>query len=334
MRFPAGLYKSLVSCTIKNSLRGIKRFPLVLMLEPTHRCNLACAGCDRIRLNAETHAPDLSLDECIDAAVRSGAPVVTVTGGEPLLYGQLRALIAELLRLKRYVYLCTNGLLAGSLLRQLTPHPGLSLNFHFDGMEETHDRVTGQKGTFRTAIEAIKRAKEEGFRVCTNTSVYKYTGMEELEQLFDLLTRIGVDGILISPAFSYQSVKEEIFLSREEATERFRAMEYMFPRYPFMGTPMYIDFLQGKKRLLCTPWGNPTRNPLGWKSPCYLVTDTYYESFAELMAKTDWDTYESGRDSRCRDCMVHSGYEASVMRQAFSNPYELLKLLLWNLGGT
>ena len=303
---------------------------MVLMLEPTHRCNLACAGCDRIRLNAETDARDLSLDECIDAVVQSGAPVVTVTGGEPLLYGQLRALVAELLRMKRYVYLCTNGLLAASLVRQLSPHPGLSLNFHLDGMEKTHDRVTGQDGTFRTAIEAIKRAKEKGFRVCTNTSVYKYADAKELEQLFALLTQIGVDGILISPAFSYQSVREEIFLSREEAIERFSHMESLFSRYPFMSTPMYIDFLQGKRRMLCTPWGNPTRNPLGWKSPCYLITDTYCESFAELMTKTDWDRYEAGRDLRCRDCMVHSGFEASVTRQAFSRPYDLLRLLLWN----
>jgi hopanoid biosynthesis associated radical SAM protein HpnH len=330
MRFPAGLYKSLAFHIIKNGLKGAKRFPLVLMLEPTHRCNLACAGCDRIRLNAETHARDLSLDECIDAVVQSGAPVVTVTGGEPLLYGQLRALVAELLRLKRYVYLCTNGLLIGSLVRQLSPHPALSLNFHLDGLEKTHDRMTGQDGTFRTAVEAIKRAKEKGFRVCTNTSVYKYTDVEELEQLFALLTQIGVDGILISPAFSYQSVKEEIFLSKEEAAQRFRYMEYLFPRYPFMSTPMYIDFLQGKRQILCTPWGNPTRNPLGWKSPCYLVTDRYYKSFAELMTKTDWDRYQAGGDLRCRDCMVHSGYEASVMRQAFSSPRDLLRLLLWN----
>jgi hopanoid biosynthesis associated radical SAM protein HpnH len=332
MRFPAGLYKSLAISFIKNSLKGGKRFPLVLMLEPTHRCNLACAGCDRIRLNTESRGHDLSLDECIDAAVRSGAPVVTVTGGEPFLYEQLGALVGQLLRMRRYVYLCTNGLLAGSLLEELSPHPGLSLNFHLDGMENTHDRLAGRSGTFRTAIEAIKKAKQKGFRVCTNTSVYKHADVEELEQLFALLARIDVDGILISPAFSYQSVTEEIFLSKEEAAEKFRRMGHLFTRYPFMSTPIYIDFLQGKRRMHCTPWGNPTRNPLGWKSPCYLITDAYCESFGELMEKTDWDRYESGADPRCRDCMVHSGYEATAMRNAFSNPRDLLKLALWNFG--
>jgi hopanoid biosynthesis associated radical SAM protein HpnH len=330
MRFPPGLYKSLASYIIKNGLRGVKRFPLVLMLEPTHRCNLACAGCDRIRLNAETHTRDLSLDECKEAVITSGAPVITVTGGEPLLYGQLRALLAELLAMKRYVYLCTNGLLAGSFLQQVSPHPRLSLNFHLDGMEKTHDRVTGHDGTFKTAVEAITFAKERGFRVCTNTSVYSYTDVDELEELFALLTRVGVDGILISPAFGYQSVKDDIFLGREEAAERFKRMEHLFSRYPFMSTPMYIDFLQGKRRMLCTPWGNPTRNPLGWKSPCYLITDTYYGSFEELMRKTEWDRYGADADVRCRDCMVHAGYEASVMRQTFSGPYDLLRLILWN----
>ena len=330
MRFPAGLYKSLALSFIKNSLRGGKRFPLVLMLEPTHRCNLACAGCDRIRLNAETHMRDLSLDECIDAAGQSGAPVVTVTGGEPLLYGQVGLLVEKLLRMQRYVYLCTNGLLARSLAEDFLPHPRLSLNFHLDGMEQTHDRIAGRSGTFQTAIEAIRKAKEKGFRVCTNTSVYKYADAEELEQLFALLASINIDGILISPAFTYQSVAEDIFLTREEAAEKFMRMKHLFDRYPFMSTPMYIDFLQGTRRMRCTPWGNPTRNPLGWKSPCYLITDAYCESFKELMERTDWQKYESGEDPRCRNCMVHSGFEATAMRNAFSNPRDLLRLALWN----
>lgn len=330
MRFPLGLYKALTRSFVKNGVKGRKRFPLVLMLEPTHRCNLACAGCDRIRLNAETPACDLSLDECMEAAFESGAPVVTVTGGEPLLYKQLNRLVEELLRMHRYVYLCSNGLLTGSFIEEFRPHPCLSLNFHLDGMEETHDRIAGRSGTFRAAIESIRTAKQKGFRVCTNTSVYKYADLQELEELFALLTRIKVDGILISPAFSYQSVAEKIFLSREEAAEKFRRMEHLFGRYPFMSTPIYLDFLKGKKPMRCTPWGNPTRNPLGWKSPCYLITDAYCGSFRELMEKTDWDRYESGEDPRCRDCMVHSGYEATAMRNAFSNPRDLVRLAFWN----
>ncbi len=334
MRFPASLHLSLTSLFIKNSLTGSKKFPLVLMLEPTHRCNLLCAGCDRIRLHNEEQSDDLSLEDCIDAAKESGAPVVTITGGEPLLYQELNPLVGELLRLKRHIYLCTNGILTESFIEEADPHPRLTLNFHLDGMEENHDRIANKPGTFNKAIESIRKAKEKGFRVSTNTSVYKNSDPAELERLFALLKDLGVDGLLISPAFSYERVENDIFLNREETIKRFNEMAAPFKRFPFMSSPLYLDFLMGRRKMHCTPWGNPTRNPLGWKSPCYLITDTYYASFRELMEKTDWGRYESGADPRCRDCMVHSGYEATVMRTAFSSPKDLVRLALWNLRKT
>jgi len=330
MRFPITLYTSLASLFIKNSFKGIKRFPLVLMLEPTHRCNLACKGCDRIRLYEDEHTEDLTLSQCLDAVLESNAPVVTVTGGEPLLYKDLKTLVNELLKLKRHVYLCSNGILTRSFIEDYQPNSRLTLNFHLDGMEESHDRITQKPGTFRNAIESIKLAKQKGFRVSTNTSVYKTSDIGELERLFGLLKSLRVDGILVSPAFSYERVEGDIFLSKEQAIIKFQQMDF-FSRYPFISSPLYIDFLKGLRRMHCTPWGNPTRNPLGWKSPCYLITDTYYSSFAELMEKTPWDRYEQGIDQRCKNCMVHSGYEATVQRMAFSNPKDLLRLALWNL---
>jgi hopanoid biosynthesis associated radical SAM protein HpnH len=331
MRFPISLYSSMTSFFIRNLLTGRKRFPLVLMLEPTHRCNLECAGCDRIRLYGEDGRADLSLDTCIDAVKESGAPVVTITGGEPLLYPELKPLVQELLEMKRHIYLCSNGILAGPFIEEFRPHERLTLNFHLDGMEATHDSITNKEGTFRKAVESIKKAKDRGFRVSTNTSVYKTSQREELESLFTLLKGLHVDGTLMAPAFSYERVKDDIFLSRDEATRKFRQMEDFFERFPFLNSPIYVDFLKGKRQMRCTPWGNPTRNPLGWKSPCYLITDRYYSSFSEMMEKTPWDRYESGADPRCRDCMVHSGYEATSMRQAFSSPRDLLRLALWNL---
>ena len=301
------------------------------MLEPTHRCNLACAGCDRIRLYNNDKTDDLSLHQCIDAVVESNAPVVTITGGEPMLYPELQHLIGEIIRLKRYIYFCTNGTLTESFIEGFKPHQRLTLNFHLDGMEETHDKVTNKPGTFKKAIENIKKAKQKGFRVSTNTSLYKNSNLKELENLFGLLRDISVDGILISPAFSYERVEDNIFLSRDEINEKFRHMEKFFDTFPFMSSPLYVDFLKGKRQLRCTPWGNPTRNPLGWKSPCYLITDTYYASFRELMEKTPWHRYESGADARCENCMVHSGYEATVMRTAFFNPRDLFRLALWNM---
>lgn len=318
----------------KNSIKRVKRFPLVLMLEPTHRCNLECAGCDRIRLYDTEHTRDLTIEQCVDAARESGAPVVTITGGEPFMYKEIQPLVRELIRLKKHIYLCSNGILAKQFIEEFEPHPRLTLNFHLDGMEETHDRITVKPGTFKKAIEAIKKAKEKGFRVSTNTSVFKNSDNKELEQLFELLKGLKVDGILISPAFNYERVEDDqIFLSKEEATRKFREMDF-FNKFPFMSTPLYLDFLKGLRNMRCTPWGNPTRNPLGWKSPCYLITDTYYRSFGEMMEKTPWERFEAGLDPRCRNCMVHSGYEATVMRTAFSRPKDLLRLALWNLKKT
>ena len=333
MRFPISLYASLTSFFARNALTGVKRFPLVLMLEPTHRCNLACAGCDRIRLYDHEHTEDLTLDQCIDAAQESRAPVVTVTGGEPLLYKELKPLVRELLRLKRHVYLCSNGILTNDFIEDFTPHSRLTLNIHLDGLEETHDRIAGKPGTFKRATASIKLAKQNGFRVSTNTSVYKNSDIGELEKLFETLKRLRVDGILMSPAFNYERVENDIFLSREEVREKFRRMDF-FKKFPFISSPLYIDFLKGNRHLRCTPWGNPTRNPLGWKSPCYLITDAYYPSFHEMMEKTPWDRYEAGTDPRCRDCMVHSGYEATVQRIAFSHPKDFVRLAFWNLGKT
>jgi len=331
MRFSFNLSSTLTSYFLKNALKGHKRFPLVLMLEPTHRCNLSCVGCDRIRLYAKGDSQDLTLQECLEAAIESDAPVVTVTGGEPLLYKDLKELLSELIRLQRHIYLCTNGLLACSFVDSYPPHQRLTLSFHIDGMDETHDRITGRPGSFRVAIEGIKAAKRKGFRVWTNTSIYKGSDTEELINLFQFLKNLGVDGILISPAFGYESVADAIFLKKEEVVERFKQMRQRFKGLPMTGTPLYLDFLEGKGQMACMPWGSPTRNPFGWKSPCYLITDTYYQSFSELMEKTRWEAYGPGRDARCRDCMVHSGFEPAAMREIFTHPEKMLRCLLWNI---
>ena len=333
MRFSPGLSAELAGYFFKSVLKGVRRFPFVLMLEPTHRCNLSCAGCDRIRPASGRMPPDLSLDECLKAVVESNAPVVTVTGGEPLLYEDLKELISELIRLKRYIYLCTNGLLADSFIAGYEPHRRLTLNFHVDGMEKTHDRVSGRPGSFRQSMEVLKSAKKRGFRVWTNTSMYKWTDTEELLELFSLLSGTGVDGILVSPAFSYQSVSDDIFLTKGETAGRFAKMRRRFRGLPLAGTPLYLDFLEGKGRMSCMPWGSPTRNPFGWKSPCYLITDTYYPSFAELMQKTDWEAYGPGKDGRCRNCMVHSGFEPAAMRESLSDPLKMFRMFWWNMAG-
>jgi hopanoid biosynthesis associated radical SAM protein HpnH len=331
MRFPIALHSAMTRSFIKNAVERRKRFPLVLMLEPTHRCNLLCAGCDRIRLHTDEYPKDLTLAECMQAIEESGAPVITITGGEPLLYPELKPLMEKTLELKRHIYLCSNGLLMDSFLDKTEPTSSLTLNIHLDGMEETHDRIVCRPGTFKLAVEAIKKARKKGFRVSTNTSVYKNTDVKELAELFGMLKDIDITGILIAPAFSYETVEDDIFLERGEIAEKFGKMEGLFRKYPFINSPVYLDFLMGKRDMKCTPWGNPTRNPLGWKSPCYLITDTYYKTYGELMEKTDWDRYENRLDSRCTNCMVHSGFEATVVRNAFQQPCDFLRLAVWNL---
>jgi hopanoid biosynthesis associated radical SAM protein HpnH len=321
MRFQPGLYKTLTARW---------KFPLVLMLEPTHRCNLACTGCDRIRTAAEG---DLTVEQCLQAARECGAPVVAVTGGEPLLYGNLKTLVGDLIDEGKFIYLCTNGTLTHEFIKGFYPHERLTLNFHLDGMSKTHDSVANRQGVFKSAVEAIALAKQRGFQVSTNTTVYKNADLFELEKLFELLTTLGVDGMLVSPGFAYQSVENDIFFSRTEIVQKFRSISGLFGKFRFMNTPLYMDFLQGKRELSCTPWGNPTYNPLGWKSPCYLVTDGYYKTYRELMERTDWKRYESGADPRCANCMVHGGYETTVMRTAFKRPLETLRLALWNMKG-
>jgi hopanoid biosynthesis associated radical SAM protein HpnH len=329
MRFPLSLYVSMVGYLMRNLATGRKVFPLVLMLEPTHRCNLNCTGCGRIREYHDTLDREMSLGECLQAVAEAGPPVVTITGGEPLLYSRVDELVRTVLAQGKHIYFCTNGLLLEDNLNRFQPSSRFTWNVHFDGTEPVHDQIIGRRGGFQKALTAVRAAKERGFRVSTNTTVYRETDVDDLECLFGQLTAAGVDGILVAPGFSYEDVDGEIFLTREQINEKFRHIRQWSHRFPLISNPIYLDFLAGHMELDCTPWGNPTRNPSGWKSPCYLITDTHFESYAEFMAQTDWDHYVSGRDPRCEQCMVHCGYEPTIVRSM--NAKNLLRMLRWNL---
>jgi len=330
MGFPLRLILHLSRYLLAKKLKGEKRFPLVLMLEPTHRCNLSCAGCGRIREYSDTLNQMLSVEECLASAAEADAPVVAVTGGEPLLHPAIGEIVAGLIEQGRFVYLCTNGLLMKESLGKFTPSPYFSFNVHLDGLAETHDRLVGRRGVFAKAMEAIEAAKREGFRVCTNTTVYKGTDPGEISQLLSLLMERGVDGVLLSPGFSFEAVEEDIFLTREEIRSLFRMILSQVKGVRFYNTPPYLEFLKGERELQCTPWGNPTRNPQGWKRPCYLLTDGHCRSFRELMEETDWERYGVGRDPRCANCMVHSGFEASAVL-SMGRPAELVRAIAWGL---
>lgn len=331
MRFPLSLYLSMTSYLIRKQLRHNDHYPLVLMLEPTHRCNLSCSGCGRIREYQDSLDEEMSLDECLHAVAEAGAPVVTVTGGEPLLYSRVDELVGAILNQKKHIYFCTNGLLLEESLGRFRPHHRFTWNIHFDGSEPVHDRIICRKGGFRKALAGLTAAKAAGFQVSTNTTVYRDTDLADLEILFDQLSAAGVDGILVAPGFSYADVTGELFLDRREIMAKFRTILSWQDRFPFISNPIYLDFVAGNRPLDCTPWGNPTRNPRGWKSPCYLITDTHYPSYRDLMNKTDWNYYQTGKDPRCSQCMVHCGYEPTVVRRMSLK--DLVIMLKWNVNG-
>jgi hopanoid biosynthesis associated radical SAM protein HpnH len=331
MKFPISLHLTMTRYLLRNRLKGTERFPLVLMLEPTHRCNLQCPGCGRIREYGETLRQELTLAECLSSVEECPAPVVTVTGGEPLLYHRVEFLVQEILKRNRHVYLCTNGVLLPSSLDRFRPTNRFTFNVHLDGPRDIHDKMIGTKGVFDKALEGIRSAKKRGFRVTTNTTIYSETEPQMLDHLFHLLTQERVDGMLVAPAYHYEAVEEGLFLTREGIVQKFREIETLLARYNIISTPLYLDFLLGRRPMKCTPWGNPTRNPQGWKSPCYLITDAHYPTYRELMKNTDWDRFASGQDARCSHCMMHCGYEPTVVRELSGSLTDVWRMIAWNL---
>ncbi len=338
MRFPLTLTTSVASYIARKKLAGERRFPLVLMLEPLHACNLTCTGCGRIREYSQTIKSRLTVAECLASVDECGAPIVSICGGEPLIYPEIGLLARSILRRRKHIYLCTNGMFIKKRLREFRVTPRFFFNVHLDGLEATHDRAVERDGVFRAAVEGIKAAKEAGFLVCTNTTVYRETDLDEIDALFAYLTRLGVDGFMLSPAYGYTAVKEtnpegaaEIFLTREQIRAKFQEAEHLLRKYRLASSPIYLEFLSGKRELTCTAWGNPTRNVKGWKGPCYLITDEHHETFRGLMEDTDWDRYGYGKDPRCEHCLVHCGYEPSAALGVNKKLGDSLKMLLWQL---
>jgi hopanoid biosynthesis associated radical SAM protein HpnH len=338
MRFPLSLTTSMATYIARKKISRTKRFPLVLMLEPLHACNLTCTGCGRIREYTETIKEKLSVEECLASVDECGAPIVSICGGEPLIYPDLGRLVRGILKRRKNIYLCTNGMFIRKRLHEFRPTKRFFFNVHLDGMEKTHDLAVERSGVFRAAVEGIKAAKAAGFMVCTNTTVYKETNLDEIDELFALLTGLGVDGFMLSPAYGYVAVHKtnpkgaaEIFMTRDDIHAKFKEAEKLLKKYRLASSPIYLEFLSGKRELTCTAWGNPTRNVRGWKGPCYLITDEHHNSFQDLMEKTPWENYGRGKDPRCEHCMVHCGYEPSAALGVNKRLGDTLKMLKWQM---
>ena len=310
--------------------KGARRYPLVLMLEPLFRCNLACAGCGKIDYPDAILNQRMSVDECFDAVEECGAPVVVLAGGEPLLHREIDEIVAGLISRKKFVYLCTNALLLEKKIELFCPSAYFAWTVHLDGDRDDHDRSVCQEGVYDRAVAAIRLAKARGFRVNINATLFDTAEPERVAQFFDAVTRIGIDGITVSPGYAYERAPDqEHFLSRRRTKDLFRGIfERGVGRWSFNQSILFLDFLAGNQSYHCTPWGNPTRNYFGWQRPCYLLGEGYAKTFRELMEETDWDAYGTGNYEKCANCMVHSGYEASAVMDSVRNPLKVAKLAL------
>ncbi len=319
MAVPLSQMYTVTKYVLKQQLSGVQRYPLVLMLEPLFRCNLACAGCGKIQYPEHVLDRRLTPEQCWAAADECGAPIISIPGGEPLIHPEMPEIISGLIERKKYVYLCTNAILLERKLDEYRPSTYLTFSIHMDGLREDHDQAVCRDGIYDVAVRAIRAALDRGHRVTTNTTLFDDANPERVRTFFDEMMALGVEGMMISPGYSYEKAPDQRnFLRRNRTRELFaRVLGNRNRTWRFNQSPLFLEFLMGKRDYQCTPWGNPTYNVFGWQKPCYLLQDGYTNSFGQLMQETEWERYGTGRNERCADCMVHCGYEASAVHDTF-----------------
>jgi hopanoid biosynthesis associated radical SAM protein HpnH len=307
---------------LKQKITGRKQYPLVLMLEPLFRCNLACAGCGKIQYPAHILKKNLSPEQCFAAVDECGAPMVSIPGGEPLLHPNIKEIVEGLVQRKKYIYLCTNALLLKEKIDLFKPSKYLTFSVHMDGQKDHHDFAVCREGTYDVAVEGIREAVKRGFRVTTNTTLFDGANPSSVREFFDEMMDLGVEGMMVSPGYSYDKAPDQShFLGRAKTRKLFtKILSNRKAKWRFNQSALFLDFLMGKRQYKCTPWGMPTFNIFGWQKPCYLLQDGYTDTFKELMETTAWKEYgtESG-NPKCANCMVHSGYEASAVDHTFGS---------------
>jgi hopanoid biosynthesis associated radical SAM protein HpnH len=323
---------SIGSYVVRQHLAGHKRYPLVLMLEPLFRCNLACAGCGKIDYPKEILNQSISVEDALGAVDECGAPVVSIAGGEPLLHRQLPEIVRGIIARKKFIYLCTNALLMEKRIDEYQPSPYFAWSVHLDGDKEMHDVSVCQEGVYDKAVEAIKHAKSRGFRVNINCTLFNNARPEQAAAFFDTMAEIGIDGITVSPGYAYERAPDQQhFLNREGTKQLFRGILRRGRggrNWSFNQSSLFLDFLAGNQQYQCTPWANPTRTIFGWQRPCYLLGEGYVPTFRELMEETDWESYGTGNYEKCADCMVHCGYEATAVNDAVRHPWKAAMVAL------
>ena len=313
-------------------LKRVERYPLVLMLEPLFRCNLACAGCGKIDYPEEILDKRLSYEQCMEAIDECGAPIVSIAGGEPLIHKEMSQIVQGYIERKKFVYLCTNALLLDKRMDEYSPSPYLTFSIHLDGNQHRHDTSVCRDGVYEKCIAVIEKALKRGFRVTVNCTLFQGESASEVGEWLDTMMKLGVEGVTISPGYNYERApRQDVFLKRNNSRQLFRDIFKIGKgkKWRFNQSSLYLDFLAGNQTYHCTPWGNPTRNVFGWQKPCYLlVGEGYASSFKELIEETEWNKYGTGVNPKCADCMVHSGYEATAVNDTLKSPLKALKVFL------
>ncbi|EAR22401.1 adenosyl-hopene transferase HpnH [Nitrococcus mobilis] len=319
---------------LSKRLKGERRYPLVLMLEPLFQCNLACAGCGKIDYPSEILRKRLSVEQALGAVDECNAPVVSIPGGEPLIHKEMPRIVEGIIARKKFVYLCTNAILLAKKLDDYRPSPYLTFSVHLDGNRERHDESVCQEGVFDKAVAAIRKARDRGFRVNINCTLFQGEDPAAVADFFDFVTELGVEGITVSPGYSYERApRDDVFLARSQSKHLFREVfrrgYRRRRRWPLSHSALFLDFLAGNQTYECTPWSNPTYNVFGWQRPCYLLADEgYAATFKELMEETDWERYGTGRNPKCDNCMAHCGYEGSAVADTLLHPWKALGVSL------
>jgi hopanoid biosynthesis associated radical SAM protein HpnH len=333
MRFPLGFTMAQYKHRTRMEKSGKRRYPTVLMLEPLYTCNLACLGCSTERYSGKL-SDRMPLDRCFKAVEDCGAPIVNICGGEPTLYPELKPLIEGLIARDKHIIMCTNALkLDSKVFGIIPPSDRLFLMIHLDGMKETHDFVCNREGVFDKAVEMIAKGKSLGYRIYLNATVYRETEVKEVEELCKLTDKLKADGILISPGYEYESVERDIFLTKEQTHDKFKAIREFSTKYKVNATPMFLEFAAGLIDLPCSPWSTVNYTPKGWKAPCYLIEgEGYYQEFDDFWNKTDWEYWESRQDTRCQNCKMHSGFEHSAVNEGMKTLKGKLQLAAWTVG--
>jgi len=324
MGVPISQMWTVATYVLGKKAQGVKRFPLVLMLEPLYRCNLACAGCGKIQYPGHILKKEMSLEDAFKAVDECGAPMVSIPGGEPLMHTQIEKLVEGLVARRKYVYLCTNAILLKEKLEKgaFKPSKYLTFSVHMDGDKEAHDYAVCREGTYEKAEEAMRLAVKMGFRVTTNTTLFQHADVPRTRKFFDRMTEIGVEGMMVSPGYSYDKAPDQkSFLQRQKTHELFGGLlDGAGKRWVFNQSPLFVEYLMGKRHLECTPWGMPAYSIFGWQRPCYLVSEGYAKSYKELVETTRWENYgRASGNAKCRDCMVHSGHETSAVLETFGS---------------